>query len=202
MIIFGKEIISVAIQRGMFTPENTLLTASVLAAYSYGLFSVGAFNFLQRFFYSCNDFRTPFRIAVLVCVLDIALSVLLKDTALSVSGLALANTISFTAGLALMIWSTKKRLLRIGLRGVLLTWCKTIGSLLLPSAALLVFLRVTGQWWERGSSLRTLGLLLLGTVIFCTLTFAGFRLTRIEVLSVLIRRNKRTLSTGEEKKYE
>jgi putative peptidoglycan lipid II flippase len=94
MIIFGKEIISVAIQRGMFTPENTLLTASVLAAYSYGLFSVGAFNFLQRFFYSCNDFRTPFRIAVLVCVLDIALSVLLKDTALSVSGLALANTIS------------------------------------------------------------------------------------------------------------
>jgi hypothetical protein len=99
-----------------------------------------------------------------------------------------------------MIWSTKKRLLRIGLRGVLLTWCKTIGSLLLPSAALLVFLRVTGQWWERGSSLRTLGLLLLGTVIFCTLTFAGFRLTRIEVLSVLIRRNKRTLSTEKREK--
>ncbi len=72
MGILGRPLIAVALQRGEFGAAETALTAAVLGGYSWGLFSVGAFTFLQRFFYSLQDFRTPLWTALITSVVDVA----------------------------------------------------------------------------------------------------------------------------------
>ncbi|MFP4153792.1 MAG: murein biosynthesis integral membrane protein MurJ, partial [Alkalispirochaeta sp.] len=103
LMVLGHEMIAVALQRGAFTLAATRETARVLAYYSVGLFSVGAFTFLQRVSYACDDYRTPLRAAIITVVIDVVLSLWLKETVLGVAGLALANTIAFTAGLVLYV---------------------------------------------------------------------------------------------------
>lgn len=113
LTLFGTETISLALQRGKFTAENTYMTAKVLGAYSLGLFSVGVFNFSQRFFYAAKEYRIPFWVAFGTGALDIILSVILKETSLRVSGLALANSISFSLGAAVFLILARRRLGRI-----------------------------------------------------------------------------------------
>jgi putative peptidoglycan lipid II flippase len=99
--LMGEEIIAVALQRGQFASTDTLRAAAVLRGYALGLFSVGAFTFLQRAFYACDDYRTPLRVAAITMVIDVSLSVILKETSLRVVGLAVANSVAFTIGLLL-----------------------------------------------------------------------------------------------------
>lgn len=99
--LMGEEIIAVALQRGQFASTDTLRAAAVLRGYALGLFSVGAFTFLQRAFYACDDYRTPLRVAAITMVIDVSLSVILKETSLRVIGLAVANSVAFTIGLLL-----------------------------------------------------------------------------------------------------
>ena len=86
LIVLGEPIIAVALQRGAFSRDATVLASRVLVGYSVGLFSVGAFTFLQRFFYACGDYRTPLAVAAVTMVLDVGLSLWLKETVLGVVG--------------------------------------------------------------------------------------------------------------------
>lgn len=190
MGFFGKELISVAIQRGKFTVANTYLTARVLAAYSTGLFSVGAFTFLQRFFYSRNKFAIPFYIGLFVCILDVTLSYILKETSLAVRGLAYANSISFSIGLFLMLFFVRKDLIHIQGKKILTTFLKVLVSIVPPILFLIGYIKITGEWWKMGSSIKNLILLLTGALIFCMLTLLMYKLTRIEILSILISKRK------------
>ena len=151
--IMGKEVISVALQRGNFTWNHTLLTARVLTGFNWGLLSVGAFNFFQRFFYSRDDYRTPLYAAVFVCAEDVLLSLWLKETHLRVTGLAIANSLAFTAGLAIMYRSASAALGGMNGRGILLTAVKTAAAVAPGAVFLKVFLAVTGEWWRAGSTL-------------------------------------------------
>ena len=191
LMMMGKEIIAVALQRGAFYQENTLLTHQVLFAYAAGLYCVGAFNFFQRFFYSIGNFTVPFRLAVVVCAVDVVLSLYLKETFLGVIGLAAANTIAFTLGFLLMLIFVKKEL--PGLKGNAI-W-QTIGKVFLsiiPSGFLIyIFLIKTGDWWKRGSTFSSFGLLMLcaGAALF--LMILMFYLFKVDIFIDIIKRRKK-----------
>lgn len=110
LAILGPEIVGFALQRGAFDATATALTARVLAGYGIGLFSVSAFTFSQRLFYALSDVRTPLAIAIVVVTIDITLSLILKESVLGVVGLAVANSIAFTVGLALIVRATRRRI--------------------------------------------------------------------------------------------
>ena len=158
-VFWDREIIAVALQRRAFTARDTLLTAAVLQAYSYGLFSVGAFTFLQRFFYSVHDFRTPLLSALLVSVVDVGLSLWLRTTPLRVRGLALANSAAFTVGLLHLLAAARRRLGGLDGRFLLDTFRRMAVSLVPFTAYLIGFGLLTRGVWESGSSLRSLGIL-------------------------------------------
>lgn len=107
LAVLGREMIAVALQRGAFTAENTLLAARVLTGYAPGLFSVAAFSFMQRFYYACGNYRVPLRTATVALAVDVGLSLWLKETVLGVAGLAIANSAAFTVGLGIMIWHAR-----------------------------------------------------------------------------------------------
>ena len=186
----GEEIIAIAIQRGMFTRENTELTAFVLSGYCYGLFSVGAFNFLQRFFYSAKNYRLPFYVAFSVAAIDIALSIILKETRLRVAGLAVANSVAFTLGLAVLLTAAFRMLGGLSFRGIGLTLLKCLAASV-PAYIAIRFLRdFFGDYWAGGSSFQGLGLLLLQLAAVSGIYYLMYRILRVEIMEHLLGRRK------------
>lgn len=185
--LLGREIIAVALQRGAFEARFTVLTSEVLTFYALGLLSVGAYNYFQRFFYATDDFRTPMVVAGVTLVLDVGLSLWLKETPLRVRGLALANSIAFTVGLLLFMYRGSVVLGGIDVRRILVTLGKVAASLVPIVLFVQWYLARTGPWWQDGSSLRTLGLLTVpaaGAVVIC---LAMYYILRVEAFTALMR---------------
>ena len=170
LLVLGEEIVAVALQRGAFLTVHTVLTAQVLGAYAVGLFSVAAFTFFQRAFYASGDYRTPLITATITVIVDVFLSLYLKETYLGVAGLAWANTIAFTLGLVIFMF-------RFSVRTTGMFRIKPVISgvaAALSGAAAGIAGTVPGQyilsrtghheWWIGGSSWQGLGFLLVLTV--------------------------------------
>ncbi len=189
MCVAARELISVGFQRGAFPIARTEATADVLIAYTVGLFGVGTFTFVQRLFYSLGRHRIPFYTGLVVSVVDVGLSLWLKETPLATSGIALANSISFTLGVGILLYIARKILGPLGGRSIALTGIKTAGAVVIGSLLLWLYLRITGEWWRDGSSLATFGLLFGGFVLFTGSVTALYRLTRVEMLWMLLRRS-------------
>ncbi len=190
-IFFGKIIIATALQRGLFTAENTIMTHNVLKYYSLGLFSIGGFNFLQRFFYSQRKYYIPFITALFVCLIDIILSIILKETYLRVAGLALANSIAFTIGFFVLLFLSKKSLKKIN--GILIL--STVGKVLLsvlPASIISVYLvNYLGDSWKTASSVYNLVFIILIFSIWLVLTFLMYKLTRLEVIDFILKKRSK-----------
>jgi putative peptidoglycan lipid II flippase len=173
-IIMGQPLVQIVYQRGAFSPQSTVLTARTLAGYSYGLLSVGMFTFMQRFFYACKDYRTPFWIAVVVTLSDIFLSLWLKETPLRVVGLAIANSAAFSLGLPLMVLFARQKLGRIGGRDLLGTATRTIIAVAPPALMLVLYRAKIGAFQTAALSFaKALGLIggLLGFVALVLLLY-------------------------------
>ena len=190
LCISGRGLISVAFQRNDFDLAQTIETAGVLVAYSVGLFSVGAFTFLQRLFYAMGKQYVPFRVAVIVAVVDIGLSLWLKDTVLATAGIALANSVSFTVGLILLIVRTRSEIGAIGAKRVTITSMKMAASVAPAVAAVYLLRAATGPWWIGGSSVLSAAMLVVEAVLFSGIVLLGYRFTRVEMVSMLLMRRK------------
>ena len=189
--LYGHEIIGVTIQRGEFTAENTSMTAMVLTSYSLGLFSTGAYNFLQRYFYSGGNYRVPFIVTSIVAVVDIILSVWLKETRLGVSGLAVANSAAFTIGLIVLLSFVRKCEGRFHGKKVHVTFLKIIISMVPFIFFLSILRKYTGNWWMDGSSFRNLFLLISAFVGSCVIILTMYRILKIEMLDDILRRGRK-----------
>lgn len=190
--ILGKEIISVAMFRGQFTLEDTVLTGKILTAYSIGLFSVGAFNFLQRFFYSIHNYKIPFFFAVIVAAIDIALSVWLKNTYLRVIGLALANTLAFSFGFLLSILIVRKKVERLDGRPILITLLKVIITSVVTSIILFILKDIFGDWWQGGSSFLGFGIILIEGIAAFGIVLGMYFLLKVDIfINIMEKKGKK-----------
>lgn len=185
--LLGREIIAVALQRGAFEPRFTVLTSEVLAFYCLGLLSVGAYNYFQRFFYATDDFRTPLLVAVVTLVLDVSLSLWLKETALRVRGLALANSIAFTVGLLILMYRSAVVLGGLDMRRIGVTLAKVGVSLIPIAAAIRLYLAATGPWWQEGSTFRTLGLVAVPGVAAIVICLGMYYILNVEAFTAFVR---------------
>jgi putative peptidoglycan lipid II flippase len=188
MSFLAKEIIAVALQRGNFLAENTALTAQVLVAYNFGLLSVGAFNFFQRFFYAGDNYKTPLTSAFIVCLLDIIFSLIFKETPLRVAGLALANSLAFSIGLFIMWFQAAGNLGGLDSRSVILTLAKSLCAALPAALFMWLFVRYTGPWWRNGSTALNLVYLSIAGAGGCGIIFVMYRIMKIDILMSILRR--------------
>ncbi|MBN1835365.1 MAG: murein biosynthesis integral membrane protein MurJ [Spirochaetales bacterium] len=189
-LVMGREIIGLAMERYNFTSGDTVRTARVLSAYSIGLFSLGGFTFLQRFFYSSGDFRTPLVGALIVSALDIGFSLWLKETRLQVSGLAVANSIAFTAGLLFLTWRARRALGSLNGRMLARTASRVAVSMVPFVLFLWGYLRLTPGWWAPASSVRSLVGVALGLAVGAGIVLGMYWLLRVEMLRDVLKRWK------------
>lgn len=146
LIMLGHGMIAVALQRGAFSAAASARTAVVLSGFAPGLFSVGAYTFLQRVYYSAGDYRTPLRVAIVTMVVDVALSLWLKETRLAVAGLAVANSTAFSVGLVLLLLPARRL-------GVALDWrplLRAAGQSVVASAAAVAAVIALRAGYARG----------------------------------------------------
>jgi putative peptidoglycan lipid II flippase len=190
LCLFGREIIAAAVQRGRFTPQSTLMAARALTGYSLGLLPMGIYTFLQKIFNSYKSFTIPLLSAGCIAALDIGLSLILKETALRVSGLAYANSIAFTTGMVMLVVLARRRLGALDAHQILVTLGKSlIGSV--PMAAVLVgFLRWKPDLWVHGGSLRATALIAAVCVASVGVTVLMYVVLGVPYLADLVKRRR------------
>ncbi len=94
-IALNKPIIQVVFERGEFTPENTLLTASALRFYSVGMIGYAICEILNKSFYALQDGKTPMLSSILGVFANFASAFLFVNVfEMGVRGLALASAVS------------------------------------------------------------------------------------------------------------
>jgi len=182
------EIIAVAFQRGEFTAVNTHMAGRVLIGYCVGMVGVGLFNFLQRSFYARGDYRTPALTALVVLTIDVALSLVLKETVLRVAGLAVANSVAFTTGALVLLFFSRRSLNGLDGTAIFTTVGKATAATVPALVVLLVFRQRWGLLWQSGSTLPNLGMLLAAGLLSAGIVVMLYWALRIEAVSILLKR--------------
>jgi putative peptidoglycan lipid II flippase len=190
LIVLGEPIIAVALQRGAFLADDTHRAARVLTGYSLGLFSVGAFTFLQRFFYACDNYRTPLAVATLTMIADVGLSLWLKETQLRVAGLSVANSLAFSGGLVVFLILLRQRgpAFRLAplVRPTLIALIASAGAVGTVTLVRRVHSAMDlSRWWLAGSSWKGLGLLFTEALPALAALYLVYHIFGIRVVALL-----------------
>jgi putative peptidoglycan lipid II flippase len=199
-MVLGAPMIAVALQRGQFSAIHTGRAAEVLWGYSWGLFSVGAYTFMQRVFYAAGNYRVPISIAAFTLMTDIALSLWLKETPLRVAGLSVANSIAFSIGLVLFILILNRRVASIELPSLTRTAILAAGTSIVAGLSIYGIERsgvipgFTGTWWREGSTIPNLGRLVLLSFVGIAVVYGIYRIAGIRVNTII--RNRRRSDNG------
>ena len=178
-LFFGEAVIRVALERMTFSAAGTALAGSVLAGYAAGLVGVGVFNFVQRYFFATRDYRSPFLAALLVAAIDIPLSLWLKETSLRVTGLAVANSVAFTAGAGALLVAARRRMPQLKGERLLGHLLRVVAANALLAALLWAVAEVVQPWWQAGSTLPNALLTLAIGACAVGVTLALYRLLRL-----------------------
>lgn len=109
LILLGRPIIALALQRGEFDRDATVMTQGVLVFLAAGLFAYGPHEILSRGFYSLQDTRTPMVAGLLAVVLNIILSATLLGP-MDERGPALAMTLASTVETAVLYTVLRRKL--------------------------------------------------------------------------------------------
>lgn len=112
LMLLSEPLARLLYQRGAFTPTDMFRTADMIYWFSFGVCGFCSIPLLVRAFYVVGDIRTPVRIGLLCCLLNLILALILIWN-MSERGLALATSLAATiqTGLLLVVFVAKHKLL-------------------------------------------------------------------------------------------
>jgi putative peptidoglycan lipid II flippase len=125
LIILREPIISLLFERGAFNAAASHLTAEAVLYYAVGLWAFSGVRIVISAFYSLQDTKTPVKTAVVALLTNIVLSILLMGP-MRHGGLALATSLASAVNLTLLILALRRRLGRIGAKGILESVFKSV----------------------------------------------------------------------------
>lgn len=106
LCMLAGPIVQTLFERGAFTPQATVLCASLLPYAAVALVAVAGNIILTRYLFACNAIRATIATAVATVVVNVGLSLLLLPS-MGARGLLLANALSQTlqtVALAAIVW--------------------------------------------------------------------------------------------------
>ena len=188
--IMSRDVIRLAYMHGVFDERAVGTAAYALACYIVGVFSFGMRDILNRAFHACQDTRTPMLNSMITVALNIALNLALVRT-MGVGGLALATSLSATAGAAALLFLLRRKIGRLKGRRTLEELLKTgIGTVLCALVCLLLDRLLPPA---RGS-LGSLGRLVIGTgaslIVYLAAT-AALKVRQLDAVTGMIRKKLR-----------
>ena len=125
-MLFSRELVTAAFQRGSFAAESTTLTANIFALYCMGLFFGASNSVVSNVFYSFGDTKRPMFISLINLGINVALNLCLIQL-LGVNGLALATSLS-----AIITFFVRNVMVRkyvhLEYKKIFLTFLKVLGA--------------------------------------------------------------------------
>jgi len=172
LIVLREPIVKILFQRGAFDPVTTGKTAEALLYYTVGLWAFSGVRIVVSAFYALQDTRTPVKIAIVSLLTNIILSIVLMGP-MQHGGLALATSLSMAVNFILLTLALKKRLGRIGARGIF----HSIGKASVAAVAMAAVIGALARWvlpHEGGTWVLLVGVLgsvAGGTALYCGLAY-------------------------------
>ena len=125
LIILGKPIIQVLLERGAFDATSTLMTNRALIFYALGLLAFSGIRVMVSAFYALQDTKTPVKIAIIAFLTNLIFSLILMGP-LKHGGLALALSLASSLQFCLLVVFLKRKVPVINLRPVIISALKCI----------------------------------------------------------------------------
>jgi len=164
LIILAKPIISVLFRRGSFTLSDSIAVSSALTFYAIGLWSVAFSRVITQAFYALKDAKTPVVIAFFTVIINLLFSVWLMNK-IEYRGLALATSISAYFNTFYLLYALRKKIGRIGLKTISISFLKAIVSSAVMGVILEISFRHIILLHHNYSNLMLTSLLLTAIVI-------------------------------------
>jgi len=137
-------IVRLIFEHGKFGPDATVRVGLSLACLAPGLLMFSMNNILGRAFYALNDIKTPMKISLLCLGLNLMFAVWLVQPYRE-AGLGVANTLSASLNMGLLVYALRRKLSRLGMTEVVHTL-----FVLVPAAVFAgVIAAVLGWLWDR-----------------------------------------------------
>jgi len=137
-------IVRLIFEHGKFGPDATQRVGLALACLAPGLLMFSMNNILGRAFYALNDIKTPMKISILCLVLNLLFAYWLVQPYRE-AGLGVANTLSASLNLALLVYALRRKLKHMGLTQIIHTLL-----VLVPAAVFAGVIAAVLSWlWER-----------------------------------------------------
>jgi putative peptidoglycan lipid II flippase len=142
LFVLAEPIIRLLFEHGIFKEESTARAASALLMLAPGLLAFSVVNILARAFYALGDTQTPMRISIFALALNAVLTFAFVWH-FRQAGLGLANTISATINMTLLLYALRKKLGKLELHDFVKYIPAMVGSAVLAGAAAWG----TYHWW-------------------------------------------------------
>ncbi|HSQ88340.1 murein biosynthesis integral membrane protein MurJ [Romboutsia sp.] len=120
-------IVKMLFEEGSFDSRATYLTSTALFYYSIGIVACGLREILSKAFYSLQDTKTPVKNATIAVIINVIFSIILVNY-MGIGGLALAGSISAIITTILLFISLRKKIGKIGLKGIFTNFIKVCAS--------------------------------------------------------------------------
>jgi putative peptidoglycan lipid II flippase len=189
LVALALPLTSVLFQRGRFTHEMALETATTLLGYLVGLWGGAGVKQTVPVFYALQDTKTPVKVAAVSLVVYVAAALSLFG--LGTAGLALAVSCASIVNFTILVLLLRRRLGLLGLRGVLASAVRAgVASVACGGVAWLV-VRYWGNWSVGGADPINYISLLVAVMVGIVAYVAGAKLLGIPELGELIRAFRR-----------
>ncbi|MCL5292161.1 MAG: murein biosynthesis integral membrane protein MurJ [Actinobacteria bacterium] len=150
LVIFSKPLIQVALEYGRFDASATAITSKMLFYFGFGVYFYAIYMLIVRTFYAMQDTMTPMKVNAIGVPVCIALNFILVKY-MGVSGLALAQTITFTFTTFIVFYLLRLRVGPLGVRRIISSTSKyALASLLLGLTSYFAFQMISSRYWELG----------------------------------------------------
>ncbi len=110
LILFGKPILDLFFNHGVFTEEDLNRTYAVLICYSLGLFFFSMEKIVTNIFYSMEEFKIPVKVAAYTLLFNLMVNLILCFVLkMGAPGLALGTSLTSLLNLSALLVILKKR---------------------------------------------------------------------------------------------
>lgn len=169
LILLGGPIVKIIFERGAFDPMATAMTTKALFYYTLGLWAFSGTRILVSAFYALQDTKTPVKVAVVVLIVNLVLSLALMGP-LRHGGLAFALSLASTLQFILLFVLIRRRVTRFAAAPLFIK----IGRYFCASAAMagviyvLMLAGSTYQLMQRGGlmALQIALLVIIGAIVY------------------------------------
>lgn len=124
-IVLATPVVKILFERGAFDERSTVLTATALVFYSFGMIGFGLRDIVDKVFFSLKDTKTPMINGIIAVILNIILNLILVKV-MGYGGLALATSLSSLICIVLLFRSLKKKIGYYGQDKIRTTFIKTL----------------------------------------------------------------------------